>query len=208
METTKTAEAAESATEIEIDAKAAEVEPDNNLLVEDETKTENASASASDSDTDSEIDADDADFIASYDDGSEPVAASTGVLAGAGAVIGAGLGLSSLTGTWIGTLMSDRQQLIGQINSSSAATATQIAQIYGSPWHTVALFNGLFGLAAIIVAGVVLLTAKSAAPWTRAVAWGGLALGVLGLFIAGVMWFDVFADLPQVAATTTSSTTG
>ncbi|WP_127360566.1 hypothetical protein [Actinacidiphila soli] len=202
METTKTAEAAESATETEIDAKAAEVEPDNNLLVEDETKTEN------DSDTDSEIDADDADFIASYDDGSEPVAASTGVLAGAGAVIGAGLGLSSLTGTWIGTLMSDRQQLIGQINSSSAATATQIAQIYGSPWHTVALFNGLFGLAAIIVAGVVLLTAKSAAPWTRAVAWGGLALGVLGLFIAGVMWFDVFTDLPQVAATTTSSTTG
>jgi hypothetical protein len=204
METTKTAEAAESATETEIDAKAAEVEPDNNLLVEDETKTENDS----DSDTDSEIDADDADFIASYDDGSEPVAASTGVLAGAGAVIGAGLGLSSLTGTWIGTLMSDRQQLIGQINSSSAATATQIAQIYGSPWHTVALFNGLFGLAAIIVAGVVLLTAKSAAPWTRAVAWGGLALGVLGLFIAGVMWFDVFTDLPQVAATTTSSTTG
>jgi hypothetical protein len=206
METTKTAEAAESATKTEIDAKAAEVEPDNNLLVEDETKTENDSDS--DSDTDSEIDADDADFIASYDDGSEPVAASTGVLAGAGAVIGAGLGLSSLTGTWIGTLMSDRQQLIGQINSSSAATATQIAQIYGSPWHTVALFNGLFGLAAIIVAGVVLLTAKSAAPWTRAVAWGGLALGVLGLFIAGVMWFDVFTDLPQVAATTTSSTTG
>lgn len=204
METTKTAEAAESATETEIDAKAAEVEPDNNLIVEDETKTENDS----DSDTDSEIDADDADFIASYDDGSEPVAASTGVLAGAGAVIGAGLGLSSLTGTWIGTLMSDRQQLIGQINSSSAATAKQIAQIYGSPWHTVALFNGLFGLAAIIVAGVVLLTAKSAAPWTRAVAWGGLALGVLGLFIAGVMWFDVFTDLPQVAATTTSSTTG
>jgi hypothetical protein len=206
METTKTAEAAESATETEIDAKAAEVEPDNKLLVEDET--EKASVTDNEIDADEADDADDADFIASYDDGSEPVAASTGVLAGAGAVIGAGLGLSSLTGTWLGTLMSDRQQLIGQINSSSAATASQIAQIYGSPWHTVALFNGLFGLVAIIVAGVVLLTAKSAAPWTRAVAWGGLALGVLGLFIAGVMWFDVFTDLPAVPATATTSTTG
>ncbi|MFE2432276.1 hypothetical protein ACFXJ5_36845 [Streptomyces sp. NPDC059373] len=207
METTKTAEAAESATETEIDAKAAEVEPDNNLLVEDETET--GTETGNEIDTDDETDADDdADFIASYDDGSEPKAASSGVLAGAGAVIGAGLGLSSLTGTWLGTLMSDRQQLIGQINSSSAATATQIAQIYGSPWHTVALFNGLFGLVAILVAGAVLLTAKSAAPWTRAVAWGGLALGVLGLLIAGVMWFDVFTDLPAVPATATTSTTG
>jgi hypothetical protein len=127
------------------------------------------------------------------------------MLTGATAVVAAGLGLSSLTGTWVGTLMSDREQLIGQIASQSGSSAKQIAAIYGTPWHTVALFNGMFALVAIIVAAVTLLLRPSA-PWAKAVAWGGLALGVLGLLIAGVMWFDVFTDLPVVTSTSTTTT--
>ncbi|MDX6329784.1 MAG: hypothetical protein QOI83_2167 [Streptomycetaceae bacterium] len=140
----------------------------------------------------------------------EPAAEATAttrtMLTGAAAVVAAALGLSSLTGTWVGTLMSDREQLIGQIASQSGSSAKQIADIYGTPWHTVALFNGMFALAAIIVAGVTLLLRPSA-PWAKAVAWGALALGVLGLLIAGVMYFDVFTHLPVVTTTSTSTTT-
>ncbi|MCZ4098369.1 hypothetical protein G3I60_28050 [Streptomyces sp. SID13666] len=129
----------------------------------------------------------------------------TGVLAAAGSVVAVGLGISSLTGTWIGDLMKDREQLIGQIKTSGGSVHAQLAAGYGTPWHTVALFNGIFALVAILVAAVVLFRpgrpAAAGNHWSQALAWGGLILGVLGLLIAGVMWFDVFTDLPVVAAT-------
>jgi hypothetical protein len=124
--------------------------------------------------------------------------------AGAAAVVGAGLGLASLTGTWLSDLMSSRQELIGQINGQAATPEEQVATIYGSSWHTTALFNGFFALAAILVTAAALAIpafGKSDGPsptWVRAVAFGGLALGTIGLVIAAVMWFDVFTDLPAV----------
>ena len=127
------------------------------------------------------------------------------VAAGAAAVVGAGLGLASLTGTWLSDLMSSRQELIGQINSSqTAAPAEQVAAIYGTPWHTTALFNGFFALAALLVAGAALVipllgkNSEESPTWVRAVAFGGLALGTIGLVIAALMWFDVFTELPAV----------
>ncbi|MGH2603360.1 MAG: hypothetical protein ACRDJ9_28750 [Dehalococcoidia bacterium] len=131
--------------------------------------------------------------------------ARSSVAVGAGAVVSVGLGLASLTGTWLSDVMSSRQELIGQINSGqSGSPSEQIAAIYGTPWHTTALFNGLFALAAMIVAGAALLlpafsSTREASPvWVRAVALGGLVLGVLGLLIAAAMWFDVFTELPAV----------
>jgi hypothetical protein len=124
--------------------------------------------------------------------------------AGAAAVVGAGLGLASLTGTWLSDLISERQELIGQINGQTATPDEQVATIYGTPWHTTALINGCFALAAIVVAGAVLLlpafrkTGEESPTWVRAVAVGGVALGVIGLVIAAVMWFDVFTELPAV----------
>jgi hypothetical protein len=124
--------------------------------------------------------------------------------AGAAAVVGAGLGLASLTGTWLSDLISERQELIGQINGQTATPEEQVATIYGTPWHTTALINGCFALAAIVVAGAVLLlpafrkTGEESPTWVRAVAVGGVALGVIGLVIAAVMWFDVFTDLPAI----------
>ncbi|MEU4091873.1 hypothetical protein [Streptomyces sp. NPDC026673] len=128
-----------------------------------------------------------------------------GVVPGAAAVVGAALGLASLTGTWLGTVLAERRQLIGQIKSSSGTAAQQIEQIYGAPWHTTAVVNGACALVALVVLGAVLFAARNAAPWVRAVAWGGLALGVLGLLVAGGMWFDLFGGLPAVAEAPVSS---
>lgn len=102
----------------------------------------------------------------------------------------------------MGTVLSARRELVGQIGASSATPAEQINQIYAAPWHTVAAVNGAFALVALIVAGVLLLAVRDSAPWVRALAWGGLVLGVLGLLIAVGMYFDLFASLPTVPAQT------
>ncbi|MGW2404730.1 hypothetical protein ACWCXK_09395 [Streptomyces sp. NPDC001739] len=121
----------------------------------------------------------------------------TGVAAGAGAVVAAGLGLASVTGTWLGTLMAERQTVMGQINLQAGKATDQISAMYGTPWHTTALVNGVFAVLAALVAAVV-LTRPRAATWVRAVAWGGLALGVLGLLISAGMYLDLFASMPTI----------
>jgi hypothetical protein len=170
--------------------------------------TDDGEALVEDSEGDFDVvsDEDDLDGAAAV-----PGATSSDVLSGAASVVGAGLGLASLTGTWLGTLMANRQQLIGQIKAQSGSSANPIADVYGTPWHTTALFNGLFALVAIIVAGAVLLRQQFtpgplAAPWVKAVAWGALALGVIGLLIAGAMWFDLFTTLPVAPTSPTGST--
>ncbi|QLH26050.1 hypothetical protein [Streptomyces sp. Rer75] len=140
-------------------------------------------------------------------------AASSGVFSGAAAVAAAGLGLASLTGTWLGTMLQEREQLTGQIKAQSGAAANQIEAVYGTPWHTTAFFNGLFGLAAVVIAAVVLLRQRTAvsasgATWVSAVAWGAVALGVIGLLIAAVMGLDVFTPMPKVPASPGGAPTG
>ncbi|MEU6114777.1 hypothetical protein ABZ840_09625 [Streptomyces sp. NPDC047117] len=122
-----------------------------------------------------------------------------GIVAGAGAVAGAALGLASLTGTWAGTILSERQGVLGQIKLQTGQTKDQIAAVYTAPWHTTALVNGTFALIALVVTGVVLLGRPQAA-WTKAVAWGGFALAVLGLVVAGGMYLDLFAAAPKLSA--------
>ncbi|WP_052865015.1 hypothetical protein [Streptomyces niger] len=122
-----------------------------------------------------------------------------GIVAGAGAVAGAALGLASLTGTWAGTILAERQTVLGQIKLQTGKTQDQISAVYTTPWHTTALVNGVFALLALVVTGVVLLRRPQAA-WTRAVAWGGFALAVLGLVVAGGMYLDLFAAAPKLGA--------
>jgi len=138
------------------------------------------------------------------------------VLSGAGAVVAAGLGLASITGTWLGTVLSDRSELVGQIytqaNSSKMTSANQISEVYGKPWHTLAGVNGLFAVVAVVLAGVMLvLTGTQPATaerpvWVRALSWGAVVLGAIGLLIAIAMYFDVFAGLPAVPATSGGAT--
>ncbi|MEU7200230.1 hypothetical protein [Streptomyces sp. NPDC045470] len=122
--------------------------------------------------------------------------ATASVASGAGSVVAAGLGLASLTGTWVGTVLAERQTLLGQIKLQTGKATDQIGTVYGAPWHTHALVNAIFALLAVVVAGLVLTRPRPT--WVRAVAWGGLALGVLGLIVSAGMYFDLFASLPSL----------
>ncbi|MFE1172656.1 hypothetical protein [Streptomyces sp. NPDC058773] len=156
----------------------------------DEQTDDNAALAAQDeaSDLDAGDGADEPDTA--------PAAQSSGVAAGAGAVIAAGLGVASVSGTWLGTVMAERANLMGQIKLQSGKASDQIAAVYGASWHTNALVNGVFALLAAIAATVVLTRPR--ATWVRAVAWGGLALGVLGILISAGMYLDLFGSMPTV----------
>ncbi|SFM86753.1 hypothetical protein SAMN05216207_100423 [Pseudonocardia ammonioxydans] len=128
---------------------------------------------------------------------------STGALAGGGAVVSAGLGLASLTGTSLTDMLRDRQQLIGQIEAATGMPGDQIQSFYGAPWHTAAMVNGVVALIAVVVGAVLMLGAarKPGAPaWARPVALGGVVLGVLGLLVSGGMYLDLFAAQPALPA--------
>ncbi|MEU7043152.1 hypothetical protein AB0A77_19100 [Streptomyces varsoviensis] len=133
--------------------------------------------------------------------------APSGVAAGAAAVVSAALGFASLSGTWLGTLLAERKTLTGQIKVQSGGSADQIGMVYGAPWHTTALVNGAFALIAVIIAAATLASRPRTSPagppalWIRAVAWGGVALGVIGVLISAGMYFDLFGALPKLPAT-------
>ncbi|MEU7059859.1 hypothetical protein [Streptomyces sp. NPDC046197] len=143
------------------------------------------------------------------DGGERPEAAETeeepsGVGQGAGAVVSAALGLISLSGSWLGTVAGAREQLIGQLQTSSSATvAKQIKAVYGDAWQTTALWGGLFALCALIVGVVVLARPAFGAPgrpqasWIKSVAWAGVSLGVVGLLLAVLKYTDVLLGLPS-----------
>ena len=66
----------------------------------------------------------------------------SGVAQGAGAVVSAALGAVSLTGSWVGTIASARESLIGQLGAQSS-NSSDIAKLlkdgYGDAWHATAL---------------------------------------------------------------------
>ncbi|WP_275462825.1 hypothetical protein [Streptomyces noursei] len=161
------------------------------------TTTDAEAHAASDADSASDAHAEsDADADADADDATPEEPAAAGAAAGAGAVVAAGLGLASVTGTWLSTLLAERQTLLGQIKLQSGKATDQIAAVYGAPWHTTALVNGVFAVLAMLVAAVVLTGRRPA--WVRAVAWGGLVLGLLGLVISAGMYLDLFASMPSL----------
>ncbi|MEU1432801.1 hypothetical protein ABZ438_01790 [Streptomyces sp. NPDC005786] len=133
---------------------------------------------------------------------------SSGLATAAAAVVAVGLGIVSLSGAWSGRVAAERETLIGQFKTSSGASAgRQISEIYGDAWHATALVNGLFGLLALLVGVYVLVRPAFGAPsshpqpgWIRAVAKGGIALGVLGVLIAVCMYFDLIVALPTAPA--------
>ncbi len=134
---------------------------------------------------------------------------SSGLATAAAAVVSVGLGIVSLTGAWSGRVAAERETLIGQMKTSSGGSAAQqISEIYGDAWHATALVNGLFGLLALLVGSYVLVRPAFGTPsahpqpgWIRAVAKGGIALGVLGVLIAVCMYFDLIVALPTAPTT-------
>ncbi|MFD3498291.1 hypothetical protein [Streptomyces sp. NPDC058678] len=168
----------------------------------DLTKTDEVTKTEAAAEVDADTDADD------LDEALEPVVAEgpTGVGQGAGAVVSAALGVVSLTGGWISTVAAARETLIGQLGTSSTASvAMQVKEVYGDAWKTTALWGGLFALAALIVGAVVLARpafgtpGKPQAVWIKSVAWGGVALGVIGLLLAVLKYTDVLLGLPSAS---------
>ncbi|TQM10042.1 hypothetical protein FB558_5823 [Pseudonocardia kunmingensis] len=98
--------------------------------------------------------------------------------------------------------MRSRQEIVGQIEATvSGGAGDQVDALYGAPWHTAALVNGVIALLAVLVGGV-LLAAHSrrtgTASWIKALALGGAVLGALGMLVAGGMYLDLFAAQPQL----------
>nr|WSZ14433.1 hypothetical protein OH837_14410 [Streptomyces canus] len=159
---------------------------------------------AEDTTADDEITADDEDDLPEAAQEEGP----TGVGQGAGAVVSAALGLVSLTGSWIGTVASARQSLIGQLHAQTA-TSSDVAKLldegYGDAWKATALWGGLFALLALVVGVGVLARPAFGAPgkpqavWIKSVAWGGVALGVVGLLLAVLKYTGVLLDLPSTS---------
>ncbi|MFD6872989.1 MULTISPECIES: hypothetical protein [unclassified Streptomyces] len=143
-----------------------------------------------------------------YDDDDEASAPQehAGVGSAASAIVAAGLGLVALSGSWVSRVIAERQTLIGQIESANAATAKEkIAALYGDAWHMTALVNGVLSTLALLIAVFVLARPAFGAPgrvlpvWIRSVSWAAVALGLLGVLLFGLMYFDVLVPMPTAA---------
>ncbi|WP_415951604.1 hypothetical protein [Streptomyces sp. KLOTTS4A1] len=136
-------------------------------------------------------------------EGAEPGAVPA-VGQGAVAVVSAGLGIVALTGSWVGTVASARASLIGQLETATTASvAEQVQAVYGDAWQATAVVGGAFALLALLLGAFVLVRPafgvpnRVQAPWTKSVAWAGLALGVLGLALAVAKYLDLYLSLPS-----------
>ncbi|MCU8589281.1 hypothetical protein [Streptomyces sp. A13(2022)] len=148
--------------------------------------------------------ADDTPVDADDEDGTGTPAGPTGVGQGAGAVVSAGLGIVSLTGSWVGTVASARESLIGQLETSSSSDVGMLIEKgYGNAWQATAMWGGVFALVALVVGVVVLARpafgapGRPQAPWIKSVAWAGVALGVIGLLLAVLKYTNVLLGLPS-----------
>jgi hypothetical protein len=130
---------------------------------------------------------------------------SSGVGAGAAAVISAALGVIGLSGGWLGSVASARQSLVGQLEASSSGgdVAAQIQGVYGDAWQATALVGGAFALAALLIGAFTLARPafgppdSEPAPWIKSVAWAGVALGLVGLALAVAKYTDLLLGLPS-----------
>ncbi|MEU9471370.1 hypothetical protein AB0D78_33040 [Streptomyces avermitilis] len=196
----------EAGAETGTEAKSDEAKVDTTKVEETTETTE-----VTEAETDAEATADESEEAEEADDEVDGLRADTqegpsSVGQGAGAVVSAGLGLVSLTGSWVATVAAARETLVGQLQTSSSATvATQVKEVYGDAWAATALTGGLFALAALIVGVVVLARPAFGAPgkpqpaWIKSVAWGGVALGVIGLLLAVAKYTDIILGLPSAS---------
>jgi hypothetical protein len=164
--------------------------------------------------TDAPVDGTDASGEVADEDGEQDEAvlrkgssdASAGVGQGAAAIVSAGLGLVSLTGSWLGTIAQARDSLYGQLQmASNPSVATQIKQVYADSWNVNALVGGLFALTALLVGVAVLVRPAFGdpdrapqTPWIKSVAWAGISLGFIGLVLAALKFSDILLAMPTV----------
>ncbi|MET9761633.1 hypothetical protein ABZ016_21640 [Streptomyces sp. NPDC006372] len=170
----------------------------------DETEATEATTDEKAVDTTKSDEATDTEVLAPAEPAETKDASPSGVGQGAAAVVSAALGVVSLTGSWLGTIAAARQNLVGQLQTAQGASVSkQIQAVYGDAWQATALWGGLFALIALVV-GVVTLArpafgtpGRIQAPWIKSVAWAGVALGVIGLFLAVLKYTGILLGLPS-----------
>jgi hypothetical protein len=127
------------------------------------------------------------------------------VAAGAAAITAAALALTSLGGNWLGNVLTQRQQLLGQIATPNSAANEIIKQRYTEPWHRMAFVSMWFAVSAMVIAAATLVfgdfLAKRPMPvWVRALTWAALALGLIGVGMAVAIYSDWFTGTITVPA--------
>lgn len=167
---------------------------------------ESAPTAAADTDVTTEaileVDAEEAEGL--DDEPEETAAQSSGVGAGASAIVAAGLGLVALSGSWVSRIVGERETLIGQIGAANITTTeAKIEALYGNAWHLTALFNGVLSTLALLLAVFVLARPAFGAPgrtlpaWVRAVSWAAVAIAAIGVIVFGVMYFYPLPTAPD-----------
>jgi hypothetical protein len=130
------------------------------------------------------------------DDGTDEPTGS-GFVSGAFGITSLVLAVASLTGGWLGTVYGARSEYLVELNTK-AQSAQASLNAFHSSWHGQAAIAGIFAIAALLVgAGVLaspsLLLSGRAPAWVRATALGGIILGLIGLLLAILTWFNVLA---------------
>ncbi|MFI6880919.1 hypothetical protein ACIBL6_46455 [Streptomyces sp. NPDC050400] len=203
---TEGAEAAAEQTEkAEKTGKAETAEPVDRAEAEAEAAAGDADgAAAADADDDAAEAAAEAELAALAE--AEAQSGPSGVGQGAGAIVSVALGIVALSGSWLGTIASARESLIGQLNTSqSASVAQQVSEVYGDSWHAAAVVGGTISLIALLVGAFVLVKpafgvpGKPQALWIRSTAWAGVSLAVLGLLLAVAKYSDILLGLPKTS---------
>ncbi|MFF6784413.1 hypothetical protein [Streptomyces sp. NPDC012510] len=150
--------------------------------------------------------ADASDEAAEFDQFPPATAKAPGVGQGAAGIVSVVLGLVSLTGGWVGTVASAREELTGQLEmqaATNASVATQLQTVYGDAWQASALWGGIFALVGLIVGVAVLVRPafgdpdQVQAPWIKSVAWAGVSVGFIGLVLAALKYSDILLALPS-----------
>jgi hypothetical protein len=175
-------------------------------VTEDDAAKEQDRTAATD--TGDTVEADGSDEAGEFDDAFPPAAAraTPGVGQGAAGIVSVVLGLVSLTGGWVGTVASAREEITGQLEMQAASNATVAAQlqaVYGDAWQASALWGGVFALVGLIVGVAVLVRPafgdpdQVQAPWIKSVAWAGVSVGFIGLVLAALKYSDLLLALPS-----------
>ncbi|MFJ6720078.1 MULTISPECIES: hypothetical protein [unclassified Streptomyces] len=162
---------------------------------------------ADETETEVETDDADADETGLTGEGDDTDERSGGVGAAACAIVAAALGTVALSGSWVSRVAAERENLVNQLDlSATADNNAKIAALYSAPWHATALVNGVLATLALLLAVFVLARPAFGTPgrtlptWIRSVAWAAVALGVLGILIFGLMYFDVLLPVPTAPA--------
>lgn len=145
--------------------------------------------------------ADQPEELAEFDEDDETEeTVGSGFVSGAFGLTSLVLALVSLGGGWLGTVYGARAEYLFELKGSaqSAQSAQFSLNAIHSSWHGQAAIAGIFAIAALLIGvGVLaspslLLSARTPA-WVRASALGGISLGLVGLLLAILTWFNVVA---------------